>query len=345
MLISFFLKNFYKSFLIFFSVLIIIFGASDLFVRLPMISSTSVLPSFFILMLPLMAQFAIPISSCLAILSTIGNLYIEDEIIQVHFFSSARKDLYFVLLIFSLSVLLVYAPIVTSWAPKSYKKGKQLILDLAKQHFADLQPNKFHNLSNNFTLFFEELLKDEEKLEFNKILLMFKEKDADRYLVNAKKGFLYNDNLFLEDGVMRNIGGEKTYIANFKNSQIDLKRFLDFKETKLRIKDLKFFTFSDLREIKEENLQAYIEYHKRIAQIIWQFLFPILSFFLIMLFARKKSNLLTSVFLSGSLFLLSYFLLNIVKTITFFDHFIVILFYFPIFLISFLIFYFYRKFV
>ncbi|MBD3273307.1 LptF/LptG family permease [Candidatus Dependentiae bacterium] len=329
MLFLFFLKRFYKKFFIFFISLILILSASDLFVRLPIVSSISVLPKVFLLMLPLMAQFAIPLASCLAVQSVLGHFYVEDEIILIYFFSEAKDVLKKAILFFSISILFFYVPIVTTWAPKSYKKGKILILDLAKKHFSDLQPNKFHSLSKNFTIFFEKQKRIDNNVQFFKILLMFKEKKGDRFIINANKGFLSNDVMYLENGVMQNVGSEKTYIANFDKTEIDLKKFLNLDDPKFKIKDLKFFTLKELSMIKKENLPAFIEYHKRIAQIIWQFLFPFLSLFLIMLFAKRKSNLLISVFLSGFLFLISYILLNTVKTLYFLDDFVIILFYLP----------------
>ena len=343
MLFLFLLKRFYRNYIVFFVALILIFAASDLFVRLPAISSINILSKVFLLMLPLMAQFAIPLSSCLAIQNVLGIFYIEDEAVLFYFFSGAKKVLYNAVLFFSISLLVFYVPIVTNWAPKSYRKGKLLILDLAKRHFSDLQPNEFHSLSNNFTLFFERQKRIDEKIEFHKILLMFKEKKGDRFIINANKGFLSNDTLFLENGVMQNVGSKKTYIANFNKTEIDLKRFLNLDNPKFKIKDLKFFTSRELSRIKKENLPAFIEYHKRIAHIIWQFLFPFLSLFLIMIFAKRKSNLLISVFLSGMLFLSSYILLNIVKTLSFLGDSVIILFYLPIILIFIILFFFFKK--
>ena len=343
MLFLFFLKRFYKNFIIFFVALILILAASDLFMRLPVISSMRVLPKIFLLMLPLMAQFAIPLSSCLVVQNVLGNLHVEDEVILLYYFSGAKAVLYKAVLFFSLSLLVFYVPIVTSWAPKSYRKGKLLILDLAKRHFSDLQPKKFHNLSNNFTLFFEKQKRENEKIKFHKILLMFKEKQGDRFIINANKGFLSNDTLFLENGAMQSVGSSKSYIANFNQTEIDLKRFLNLENPKFKIKDLKFFTSRELSLIKKDNLPAFIEYHKRIAHILWQFLFPFLSLFLIMLFAKRKSNLLISVFLSGSLFLSSYILLNMVKALSFLGASVILLFYLPIALIFVVTAFFYTK--
>lgn len=333
MLLLFFLKKFYKSFFIFFVSLVLIFAASDLFVRLPIISSVFAIPRIFILMFLLMAQFAIPLASCLSVQFVLGNLYVEDEVVIFYFFKSAKNILQRAILIFSLSLLTFYVPIIFNWAPKSYKKGKILILDLAKKHFSDLQPGKFHNLSKNFTLFFEGQDRVDEIIEFYKILLMYKNKNNNHFIINAKIGLLSNDILFLKNGIIQNVDFKKSYSASFKTTQIDLKQFLDLQNPRFKIKDLKFFTLKELNLIKKENVFAFIEYHKRVAQIIWQFVFPFLALFLIMLFAKRKSNLLLSVFISGGLFLVSYILLNLVKALSFLGPAVIILFYLPIILI------------
>ncbi|MFH1461662.1 MAG: LptF/LptG family permease, partial [bacterium] len=182
-----------------------------------------------------------------------------------------------------------------------------------------------------------------DRFDFYKILLMYKEKNGDRFIVNAKKGFLSNDILFLENGFMQNVGTEKSYVVNFNKTEIDLKHFLDLQNPQFKIKDLKFFTLRELSLIKYSNLLAFIEYHKRLAQIVWQFLFPFLALFLIMLFAKRKSNLLVSVFISGSLFLISYILLNLVKTLSFLGPAVIMLFYLPIILIFLGIVFLYRR--
>lgn len=357
MLFLFFLKKFYKSFTLFFIVLICLLSASDIFVRLPIISSLAVIPKLFLLMLPLMAQFAIPIASCLSIQMVLGSLHIEDEVILLHFFSSARKVLHKTILFFSFSLLVIQIPIIFKWAPQSYKKGKQLILDLAKKHFTGLQPKKFHNLANNFSIYFEEQSQYSEektslemfnvvdnKLFYKKLLLMFRDKNGTRYIINAQDGYLANDVFVLNDGFVQNISGDDSYISEFKRTEIDLNNFLNIKKDSFRPRDLKFYSFSELKsKINNGNFSAELELHKRIAQILWQLLFPFLALFLIMIFAKKKSNLLISVFLSGALFLTSYILLNMVKTLSFLGMPVIILFYLPLMIITLVSAYFYIK--
>lgn len=356
MLFLFFLKKFYKSFILFFVVLIFLLSASDIFVRLPIISSLTVLPKFFLLMLPLMAQFAIPIASCLSIQMVLGSLYIEDEIILLHFFSAARNALYKTIFFFSLSLVIIQIPIIFKWAPESYKKGKQLILDLAKNHFKGLKAKKFHNLTNNFSIYFEKQIQassndiyskpfriSPNSLIYKKLLLMFQE-NGKRYILNAQDGYL-DDNIFIvNDGSIQNISDNDTYVSKFKKMKIDLNSFFNIKKDIFKPTDLKFDNFSELNsKINNGNFLAKLEFHKRISQLLWQLLLPFLALFLIIIFAKKKSNLLIAIFISGILFLISYILLNMVKTLSFLKMPVILLFYLPLIIITLTIAYFYNK--
>ena len=334
MLRLYFLKRFYINFVLLFIALAFIFGVSDLFVRLPFVASISAMPKLFLLMFPLMAQFAFPIASALAVQMVVGNLYIEDEILFFYFFSSARHVLHQAVLIFSLSILAFYVPLIFVWAPQSYKKGKEFIIKFAKEQFYQLETNKFHAPFVGFTLFFKqkEILKD--KLIFEKLLIMFKEKQGERYLINAQKGFLLKDTLFLNDGTIQNIGSIRNYIATFKQTEIDLKKFLSTEDDSKITEQLKFFSWTELKKIKNEKNEAFVEYYKRIVQIAWQLLFPFLALWGIMILGRKKSNLLVSIAYSGLLFLFSYICLNVALIVNQNKILSVFLLYFPLALVS-----------
>ncbi len=348
MLFKYFFQKFFYFFLIYFTVLIAILAASDVFLRLPVISSLSTIPKIFFLMMPLMAQFAIPIASSLAVQIPLGSMYIEEEIISIYYFSKAKKIIYLVTFIFSLIILLFYVPIVTRFAPKSYKSGKQLILNLAKEHFSNLQANRFHTLSSNFTIFFKKQIKNQDNLEFLKLLLLFKEKNGEQYIVNASKGYLTNEILILNDGFIQNISSNSSYISNFEKTEINLKPFLNYENNNLGVQDLKFFTLKELKKSRDnlklaDKRNCILEIHKRYAQVLWQFLIPFISLFLIMLFAKNKSNLLISLFSSGLIFLLSYILLNTVKSLSLTSEIVAIFYYLPPIIFFVISFYFFNK--
>jgi len=350
MLFLYFFKNFFKNFLIYFTVLIAILAASNLFLRLPVISSVKTIPKIFFLMLPLMSQFAIPIALSLSIQLSLGSMYVEQEILSVYYFSKVKKVLFRSIFVFTIIVLLFYIPIVMNFAPKSYRKGKQLILNLAKEHFSNLSANKFHTLSSNFTIFFKHQIKNQNNLEFSKLLLLFREKNGQQYIVNANNGYLTNEILILKDGFIQNISSNSSYISNFEKTEINLKPFLNYDSNNIGIQDLKFFTLKELsNNLNNNNIEFnnknnyFIEIHKRIAQILWLLLIPFISLFLIMLFAKNKSNLLISIFFSGLLFLSSYILLNTVKSLSCTKEIIILFYYLPPIIFLIISFYFYNK--
>ena len=344
MLFFYFLKKFYKVFFLAFLFLALIFGISDLFIRLPIISSIKITPKLFLLMFPLMSQFAIPLASSFAVQIVIGNLHIEDEVLLLYFFSSARKILHKAILFFSLSIMIVYIPLVFIWVPKSYEMGKEFILKFAKEQFYQLKPNKFYTLVPGFTLFFKQKNYHDKKLNFNKLLLMISEKDGNKYIVNSKNGILEKDYLFLKDGIIQTVDSNKCYFASFKQTEIALNPFFNLeKNNKQQDKQLKFFTWKKLKKIKKYKQSAFLEYYKRFAQVIWQFFFPILAFFTIMIFSRKRSNLLISIFLSGMLFLLYYISLNSIQVLCAHSTFAIFLFYIPLIFLLFVSYFFYFK--
>ena len=164
----------------------------------------------------------------------------------------------------------------------------------------------------SLTIYFKKKdLTQKDKPKFHNLLLAFNDKNKDRYLINSREGFLYKNSLYLKDGMIQTIGKkDKFYTAQFEQTQIDLKRFFNIEEKKIDNKHLKFFTWKQLLQNKHKEKQVFFEYHKRLAQILWQFLLPFLSLFLILLFARSKSNLLVSILLSGFLFFVFYFSVN-----------------------------------
>jgi lipopolysaccharide export LptBFGC system permease protein LptF len=220
------------------------------------------------------------------------------------------------------------------WAPQSYHKGKDFILNFAKKQFYQLEPNTFYNVVPGFTLFFKNKAYEDSKLIFEKLLLMVSEKKGqDRYIINAKRGYLVGDALFLEDGVIQNISVSKHYFGSFAQTQIDLDRFFDVDKDKKNPKHLKFFDYSDLKKRLFERSDVFIEFFKRIAQILWQLLFPFLALCAMMVFSRKKSNLLIAVAFGGSIFLFSYICLNVAQTLYYMRYVAMLLMFVPIVLL------------
>lgn len=343
MLFLYLLKKFYKNFIFLFLVLLFIFAISDVFIRVPFLASLEIAPKFLLLMLPLMAQFSIPLSSCLAIQFVVGNLYINDEVLFFSFFSSARKTLKNAVLFFSISLLFIYAPLVFWWAPQSYKNGKQFILNFAREQLSVLTPGEFHAPVSNFNFFFKSKNIKDNEIIYENLLLVIKEKDGKKYLINAKTGSLLKDTLFLNNGSIQNLGHSKSYFGNFEQTEISLDKLFESSKDKNNFTQLKFCTVNDLINLKDEDYNAEIELYKRISQILWQLLFPFLALWGIMVFAKRKSNLLLSVFLSGSIFLFSYISLNFAQVVYKNIIYTILLLYLPLMLISAVFYHFYHK--
>lgn len=312
MLNFYFLNRFYKYFFFFFFILAFIFTVSDLFVRLPMLPPIQSTPKLAYLMLPLMAQFAIPLASSLAIGMTLGDLYMDDEIILFYYFSKIRKAVYRSIFIFSFSLIIFYIPLIFVWGPESYKKGKEFLINLAKEQFYKLEPNKFHNPFPKFTLYFKEKKIENDILTFKKLLLMYQEKDNSRYIINAQQGhFVDNKILYLTNGVIQNIAPNKNYFLSFENTEIKINQLFESKIESTQDVPLKFLSFKSFKDLTHENNQIKMELVKRIAQIIWQFLIPFFSLFLIVLLAQKKSNILTCLASSGFIFFVYYITMSV----------------------------------
>ena len=174
--------------------------------------------------------------------------------------------------------------------------------------------------------------------------MIFKEKNGDRFIACASKGFLLHDVLVLKTGTIQNLGSNKYHFASFEKTEINLSNFFQKDTKKIQDKQLKFLSWNNLRKIKKYRDEAFVEYHKRIAQILWQFLFPFLGLWGIIIFARRKSNLLMSLLLSGSFFLFSYITLNLAQTLYKSLHsFSILILYLPLFILSGILYFIYRN--
>lgn len=311
------LKYFFKRFLFIFAVslagLIPLFASCDVVIRLASVPFSFQILKLFWFMLPLVCLFAVPIASCLAVGMTVGTLFARNELLLFHYFGGARRKLELAVFLFSVVLALVLVPLVWSWAPGSYWRGKQFLIRAAQQQIENLPAKRFHNIASRCTIFFKgKGVGDDGNTRFQEILLMVREKDDKQYLVTARSGLLREGILILFNGTIYNNALKNHCIASFKTLEIAFeKMFFEATATDGVVsKPTKFMTLSELRRASERDDRAWQEMHKRFAQISWQFLLPILIFLSMMIFAQQKSNILLSVVLSGSFFLLSYISLN-----------------------------------
>lgn len=306
MITRFFITRFFYQFCLFFALIMLILGASNILVRLPVITAPSSVFWLFLTMLPLMALFAFPIASALAVGSVIGDMMIDDEILFIRFLRPLQWALYRSVGIFSLILTFIYIPLVLWWAPQSYFMGKQLLIAVAKKQLSNLEPQKFHTLLPGFTLFYHGKNTIHRRTELERLFLTLRHKSGERTIFTAQKGYVHDDLLYLFNGSMHVISSERYYSATFKQSEIDINKLLALEKHDSNIKHLKYLTLKALYNIKNETPDVYVELYKRIAQVMWQLLFPLFALWGIFLFGRAKSNVLINITWAGILFLISY---------------------------------------
>jgi len=322
MVIFFFLRHFFKKFCLFFSILTLIFASSDLFMRLPLIASAKTAPLIFWTMLPMITLFSLPISSCLAIQTSLGELMIEDELMMVRFLKPVRVALHGAVGIFSTIIVILYAQLIFEWAPQSYLQGKKLLVTVAKEHFYQLEANKFHTPFAGVSCFFKKKVFDpvSKAPSFSQFFLSFNKKHEvkngsnipkqeskyDLLLFMAQQAILSDNKLILTHGSVHTINNNKHYVATFDQTELNLQQFLKYEKLQAKLKHVKYATLEQLTALYYVNQEAAFELHKRIVQVLWQFLFPFFALFGIFLLGRKKSNLLLGVAFSGLLYFLSY---------------------------------------
>lgn len=317
-------------------------AASNIFVRLPGIMSLRVIPILCMVMLPLVAIFAMPIASSLAVQNVIGSLLINDELLFISLSRRARTALYKAVLIFSLSLVAAYMPLVFFWAPQSYSRGKQMLVSFAYEQLMHLEAQTFHSLVDGMTVYFESKSIDDfspndapqesshkNETYFNHIFLSLSSKNQDRYFLTAKQGHLTTDHLIMKQGSLLLIKGQRCYSAQFAGVHIDLKQLWNLDQKDSVTKDVKFSPLPELLQKMDTQQSWYIEFHKRLAQLLWQLLLPFLALFLVMLLGQRKSNMLLSIITSGVLFFVQYVALTLAQVMQSFTPVALGLLYFP----------------
>lgn len=283
--------------------LVPLFACADTLVRLMGVSFSFQLLKFFLFILPLVCVFAVPLATCLSVQLTVGNLFIGNEVLLLHFLLRARKSIGRAVGIFAIVLTLLYIPLVFEWAPNSYWNGKSFLLSIAQKQVEQMQPGVFHQLGSKASIFF----KNKTKNAFSEMIISFREQQTP-YTICAQMGELENGILVLTNGAMHSWSGKREYQAQFETMELALEKIFLKNDGGSVQKPTKFFTYSELMAAQDE--PAFKEWHKRIVQILWQFLLPFLSLWAMLVFAQAKSNILLSIILSGFLFLFSYISLN-----------------------------------
>jgi hypothetical protein len=344
MLVLYFLRTFFYYGIAFFSILTGVFASCNLFLRLPLIHDALTIPMVLWTMLPLMGLFSLPLASSLAVSFSITKHRIGDEFLLLSMLAPARRALVKAVVLFAFMCSAFYALLVFQFAPQSYRLGKQLLFKVAREHLLTLEPNKFHTPFSSFTFFFKKKNHEHnQKASFDTLFLVYSssKRPQERFFFTAQKGFLAHDKLILSNGSMYTFQSGKIHTATFGTMDIDLQRFLENEKESQRLSGLKFFTLKRLLSSWKTEKEAYIEFHKRIAQSLWQFLFPVLAFFGASVLGFN--SLLASVLLSGICFLTSYVLIALGQAYYYSLPLALALFYIPLILFFIIGLVFYRK--
>ena len=204
-----------------------VFASCDMLVRLIAIPITHQVLSFFFFIIPLVAVFSIPISSCIAVSISVGNLFVADEILSLFFWRRARMALFAAVAVFSLFVGAIFTPLVFEWAPQSYWQGKNFIVELAKTHIENLEAGRFHTVCNMAMFYFESKQKDlSGVIRFNKVLCSFS-REKKRYFISAEHGTFTNGELAFFGGSLVHEDNGKRYVTSFQKMFVALERLVD----------------------------------------------------------------------------------------------------------------------
>lgn len=305
MLFIFFLRRFLFNFILFLTLITVILGVGNVFVKISLFSSLDALWFVFIALIPLMSIFAFPIAAGLAVHTTIGNLLVNDELLIVRFFSSAKRTLLGTVLLFSFAITLLYVPLTFYWAPQSYWVGKRALLNLAKRQFFQCDAGKFYTPFPGITFFFKQKSVEQSLPHYASIFLSYNNKPNERYLFTAQRGFLKDNCLHLLRGSVYTIAPDKHYFALFEQTEINLSKLFNLEKDLLQEHQARFLPMYDLWKLNN-NYEASYEFHKRLVQVLWLLMFPLFALMNVLAFGGSKSNLLLGILFMGLLFLLSY---------------------------------------
>jgi len=343
MLFSYFSKKLLKQFFLFFTCLNLIFGTVNLFMRLPITGSIGTIPIVFWTMLPVIMLTTFPLSVGMTTHHILGTLLITNEWLILKFLKNAHRALTKVIFCFACLGLLIYIPLIFEWGPKSYREGKKLLLNVAKKELFELPAHILHTPIPGFSfIFHKKIIKKNETSYFKTLFINFKNK-KEQYFFSAKAGSLQNNLFVLKKGSVYFFSHDTHYSATFNEATIDLENLLNYQKNVFNAQHQKFSTWNTLFKLQYSNIHAFIELHKRFAQIIWQFFLPFFAILTVIIFQQRKNSMINAILFSGIIFFLMYFFLALGQTLKKSILSTLLFFYLPPILLFFFFYYFYLK--
>ncbi|MBX9831374.1 LptF/LptG family permease [Candidatus Babeliales bacterium] len=307
MLFFYFLSRFLRFFFCFFGAFTFLFAATNLFLRLSMVQSFAMIPLVFGTMVPLVALYALPFSAVLAVSMVFNALARNDELLFFYFFSKARRAFVLATVFFSFLVAACYLPLVLEWAPQSYIKGKELVVEAARAHLHELPINILHSPIPGVAFY----CKNKQEImpgryQFENLFFALNNKNNERYVFCAQSGIMCQHELELVNGSMHVQVTGRFYHAFFEKTLINLGALFYKEQANSFDYHLKLWGYKRLYEEKDSNPHVFIELHKRLSQGLWQFIMPLLAIFLLFFVRKKQYEMVSSLLLSGVLFLSMY---------------------------------------
>ena len=307
MLVAYFLRRFFFQATIYLAILTALFLACNVVTKLPVIYDFWVIPVLLWFMMPVVALFALPLAASMALFSVIAAHKIHDELLVTVFLPRARRSLVAAGLVFALVTALGYGFVSFIAAPRGYALGKKLLINAARDHLVHLPPNIFHSPLPMVSFFVrDKQLSSDGNVLFNHLMLVISTKQGERMLFTASRGSFVQRQLQLEQGRVVMLKGTQVHSAAFEKTQVDVDALFAKEDPLKGLNQAKLFNVQTLLAVYANNNEAFVELHKRIAQSLWQLLLCALALFMALI--TTGSSLLSSVGVSGILFLISYVL-------------------------------------
>ncbi len=254
-------------------------------------------------MLPMILQYVIPIASGASVYLMIGEFVQKQEILMLYLLRKAQWSLAKAVILFSLVIAIAYSLLIFTWVPRSYSYGKEALMKLAQQQFLYYQPNYVHEPMPGLCLIFQhKRVLSASQVQLENLFLSFKNKQ-EMYYFTAQQGYVTDTMFLLKHGSLLYQAGKEYYYSSFEDTSFDIKKLIHSYGSQEKNK-------LPMRYLSWEHVTS-IELHKRLAQVLWQFLLPLIIFLGSFFLKTRKNVMLEAFFLSGFIFLLMYIFLMI----------------------------------
>jgi lipopolysaccharide export LptBFGC system permease protein LptF len=332
MIAHYFFTRFMLAAGMYFSLLLALFLSCNMILKLPLITHPGILPHLMILLFPVMTLFALPLATSLAVQVTIAEHKQRDELVLLAFLSRAMASLRIAGLFFSVLMMVVYALCSFYLAPRGYVLSKQLLFSLAKDQLLHVEPKKFHSPAPMLSFYVHEKeTHPDTGIIFKKIMLLVSPSKTERLFFMAERGFFQDNQLVLIDGYSIAYKGNAAHTVFFQKTALYLDAYIQQSNEKKIFFSSRFLTMPELcQALQTKKSDVFFEFHKRIAQTLWQLVLIFLAFAYAL--SRPAGSFLHTLVACGTMFLATYLLIMLAQA---YQHVVVLcllLLYFPLLL-------------